>query len=72
MARAAEILKPQNVLIENVVGAVHDKNGVVQETATYLSKLGYNVSVGLIDLSRIWRPTKAKKAYSSRFEKSTY
>lgn len=54
MARAAEVFKPNHVIIENVTGAIHDKNQVVQRTANFLSYLGYHFSyIGNINLVRI-------------------
>ena len=56
MVRAAEVLAPQHILIENVPGALNDKRAVVQRTAEALGKLGYHVSIGVIDLSEIGVP----------------
>jgi len=52
MARAAEVLKPKVVLIENVPGARHDKTGVVLRTEEALSSLGYHlqrISLNAVD-----------------------
>ncbi len=62
MARAAEVLKPNHVIIENVTGAIHDKNQVVQKTANFLSYLGYQFSyIGNINLVRIGVPQYRKR-----------
>ena len=43
MVRAAEVLEPQHILIENVPGALNDRRAVVQRTADALGELGYQV-----------------------------
>jgi DNA (cytosine-5)-methyltransferase 1 len=48
MSRAAELLQPKCILIENVPGVQHSKNQVVQRTIRELETLGYSfVSVVL-------------------------
>lgn len=48
MSRAAELLQPRCILIENVPGVKHSKNQVVQQTISQLEDLGYDfVSVVL-------------------------
>ena len=61
MVRAAEVLAPQHVLIENVPGAVNDRRAVVQRTADALDELGYRVSIGVIDLSEIGVPQRRRR-----------
>jgi DNA (cytosine-5)-methyltransferase 1 len=61
MVRAAEVLSPQHILIENVPGAVNDKRAVVQRTADALDELGYHVSIGVIDLSAIGVPQRRRR-----------
>lgn len=61
MVRAAEVLTPQHILIENVPGAVNDRRAVVQRTADALVGLGYQVSVGVIDLSEIGVPQRRRR-----------
>jgi DNA (cytosine-5)-methyltransferase 1 len=53
MARAAKIFKPRFVFIENVLGAKHDKGGVVDKTIKALETLGYAIDVGAVDLIEI-------------------
>lgn len=53
MARAAELLKPRVVFIENVPSVVNDKFKVVQRTIHGLTSLGYKVSEGVVDTSLI-------------------
>ena len=44
MARAAEVLSPKHVIIENVRDIIHDRNGVFDTTRDYLKDvLGYRV-----------------------------
>jgi DNA (cytosine-5)-methyltransferase 1 len=61
MVRAAEVLAPQHILIENVPGALNDKRAVVQRTADALGDLGYHVSVGVIDLSEVGVPQRRRR-----------
>jgi DNA (cytosine-5)-methyltransferase 1 len=61
MARAAELLKPEHIIIENVAGAIHDKGKVVQTVAEFLSGLGYAVSVGTINLVNIGVPQNRRR-----------
>ena len=61
MVRAAEVLEPQHVLIENVPGALNDRQAVVQRTADALDELGYQVSVGVIDLCEIGVPQRRRR-----------
>ncbi|MEQ7757705.1 DNA cytosine methyltransferase [Xanthomonas sp. WHRI 8370] len=53
MARAAKILKPSVIFIENVLGAKHDKGGVVDKTIKALAALGYAIDMGAVDLIEI-------------------
>ncbi len=61
MARAAEILSPKWIFIENVVGAVNDKGKVVQKTITSLESQGYTVESGIIDCLRIGVAQKRRR-----------
>lgn len=61
MVRAAEVLAPQHILIENVPGAINDRRAVVQRTADALDALGYQVSIGVIDLSQIGVPQRRRR-----------
>ena len=61
MVRAAEVLEPQHILIENVPGALNDKRAVVQRTADALGDLGYHVSVGVINLSDVGVPQRRRR-----------
>ncbi|MCF6746612.1 DNA cytosine methyltransferase [Blastococcus sp. KM273128] len=61
MVRAAEVLSPAHVLIENVPGALHDKNGVVQRTADQLGEAGYHVTLDVVDLPLLGVPQTRKR-----------
>lgn len=61
MARLAEMLSPQIVMIENVPGVVHDKSGVVNRTITALKHLGYHVTGSLLDLRQIGVPQSRRR-----------
>lgn len=61
MVRAAEVLRPHHIMIENVPGALRDRESVVQRTADELIERGYNVTLEVIDLSRIGVPQKRKR-----------
>lgn len=50
MARAAEVLAPDVVLIENVPAVQHDRLGVVAATRAHLETLGYTVAEGVVRL----------------------
>lgn len=61
MARAAYVLKPRAILIENVLGARHDRSGVVDRTIKALADLGYDIDVATIDLVDIGVPQKRRR-----------
>ncbi len=71
MVRAAEVLEPKHVLIENVPGALNDKAQVVQRTASALSDLGYEVDFGVVDASRIGVPQRRKRLLLLASKKSS-
>jgi DNA (cytosine-5)-methyltransferase 1 len=53
MARAAEILEPTFVLIENVPSVRRDTDQVVQKTVDHLRLLGYDVATAVIGLQAL-------------------
>lgn len=61
MARLAEMLSPQIVMIENVPGVVHDKSGVVSRTIDALKHLGYLVTGAVLDLRQIGVPQSRRR-----------
>jgi DNA (cytosine-5)-methyltransferase 1 len=50
MARAAQVLRPKYVLIENVPAVCHDTGNVVDVTSKCLSELGYVVATATVAL----------------------
>lgn len=61
MARAAELLRPAVVVIENVPSVRHDRRRVVYETAQALRAAGYVVREAVIDASALGVPQKRKR-----------
>ena len=61
MARAAEILCPKVIAIENVATVHLDKNGVVQATSRALEACGYSVATHVLDLCRIGVPQRRRR-----------
>lgn len=53
MARFAEIVRPTNLVIENVSAVLHDRGQVVSRTAEYLVRLGYSVDQIVADVSTL-------------------
>lgn len=61
MARAAEVLEPNHVIIENVIGVQHDEEGVFDVSRKYLENLGYTVRSMILRGERIGVPqTRAR------------
>jgi DNA (cytosine-5)-methyltransferase 1 len=56
MVRAAQVLEPEHVVIENVPGALRDRSSVVQRSMAVLADLGYSVTHGVVDMARIGVP----------------
>ena len=61
MVRAAEVLQPQHVVIENVPGALRDRRGIVQRSIEALQALGYAVDACVVDMSGIGVPQRRKR-----------
>jgi DNA (cytosine-5)-methyltransferase 1 len=61
MVRAAEILEPSHVLIENVPGALKDRQGVVQRSMEGLERLGYRVSSTIVVASKVGVPQARRR-----------
>jgi DNA (cytosine-5)-methyltransferase 1 len=53
MVRAAEILGPEAILIENVPGIINDRTGVVDFARQRLETLGYSVDTGVVAVEKI-------------------
>jgi len=61
MARAAEVLLPNLVVIENVTAVQWDEGGVVSQTSDALIGCGYEVAGKVLDLRRIGVPQRRKR-----------
>lgn len=61
MARAAEVLEPPLVVIENVPPVQWDSNDVVGDTTALLEKAGYRVAAQVVDLSRLGVPQTRRR-----------
>jgi DNA (cytosine-5)-methyltransferase 1 len=58
MVRAAEVLEPSNILIENVQGVRNDHSGVLERAAEHLVALGYSVDQGIVRMADIGVPQR--------------
>ena len=61
VARFAELVKPQHILVENVPNIVHGKEGALITTIEVLRDLGYCVDTGVVDLSQLGVPQKRRR-----------
>lgn len=61
MARAAEVLKPSVVVIENVPAVVHDSEHVVKVATASLHNAGYVVTDAVVELIRVGVPQRRKR-----------
>jgi DNA (cytosine-5)-methyltransferase 1 len=61
MVRAAEVLEPEHVVIENVPGAARDRTGVVQRAVATLESLGYSVASSVFDAAEVGVPQRRKR-----------
>ncbi len=61
VARAAEVLRPRTLVIENVPPVQWDKGGVVDTTRTHLEKLGYAVHGEVLDLRYVGVPQSRRR-----------
>jgi len=60
-ARAAEILRPTFVVIENVPAVRHDEGGVVEKATAALGKAEYAVADDVLDLVRFGVPQRRRR-----------
>ena len=63
MLRAAQLLSPQAIIIENVPTVIHSKERVVQRTAKLLGKMGYFVSEDILWANHFGVPQKRKRHF---------
>lgn len=61
VARAAEILRPRAVLIENVPAVRHDVRGSVPAATAALEKAGYRVSTAVRDFTELGVPQRRRR-----------
>lgn len=61
MARAALVLRPTAILVENVPTVVHDADRVVDVTITALEDLGYGVATRVAELVELGVPQRRKR-----------
>jgi DNA (cytosine-5)-methyltransferase 1 len=61
MARAAEVLAPQVVVVENVVPVQWDEAEVVKKTSKALVRAGYKVAGRVLDLRRLGVPQRRRR-----------
>jgi DNA (cytosine-5)-methyltransferase 1 len=61
MARAAEVLKPEVVIIENVAPVQWDQSGVVQAATAALKNAEYSVSGRVLDLQTAGVPQRRRR-----------
>ena len=61
MARAAEVLRPLAIIIENVPTATYDVQNAVQRTMECLKSLEYTVGAGVVDLSKLGVPQRRRR-----------
>lgn len=59
--RAAEVLRPKVIVIENVPTVQHDHGKVVSMAEEWLKAIGYHVVCGIIQLSRFGVPQSRKR-----------
>ncbi|QMW64924.1 DNA cytosine methyltransferase [Mumia sp. ZJ1417] len=61
MARAAEVLRPRVVVIENVPAVVHDSQQVVTRTTEELTRIGYRVAATRVELVQLGIPQTRRR-----------
>ena len=61
MARAAEVLQPTILLIENVPAVRHDVEDVAHATIRALRSCGYSVADAVVDISRLGAPQSRRR-----------
>ncbi len=59
--RAAEVLAPQTVLIENVPTVIHDRDDVITKAIKSLSQSGYHVDHAIVSMLKVGVPQRRKR-----------
>lgn len=63
MARAARVLRPSFVVVENVPAVVHDLGGAADLTRECLEQLGYSTWAGILDLGLLGVPQRRSRHF---------
>ena len=61
VARAAEVLLPISVLVENVATIEHDRGSAVPRATAVLERAGYRVATAVLDLSELGVPQRRRR-----------
>ena len=61
MARAAEVLSPSAIIVENVPTVTYDVRRAVHRTIERLDEIGYDIGQNVIDLSKLGVPQKRRR-----------
>jgi DNA (cytosine-5)-methyltransferase 1 len=61
VARFAEVIQPNHLIVENVPTVIHGRDKSLDTTIERLLKLGYKVDAGIVDLSDLGVPQKRKR-----------
>lgn len=59
--RAAELLRPKVVIIENVPTVIHDSKSVVARAGRWLADLGYHTSTAVVSFAQLGVPQMRKR-----------
>jgi DNA (cytosine-5)-methyltransferase 1 len=63
MARGARVLRPEHVIVENVLGSLHDRSGAVQATRDDLERLGYRTSLMVLEGLAVGVPQARRRLF---------
>lgn len=63
MARFAEIVRPSHLVVENVLGVLHDRDGVFDLTRRHLQELGYKVAHAVLQSERLGVPQQRHRVF---------
>jgi len=61
VARAAEVLQPTSVLVENVATIEHDRGAAVPRATAVLERAGYRVATSVLDLAELGVPQRRRR-----------
>jgi DNA (cytosine-5)-methyltransferase 1 len=63
VARAAEILLPMSVLVENVATIEHDRGSAVPRATAVLERAGFRVATAVLDLAELGVPQRRRRHF---------